>query len=55
MRGSGDIRQMGCVSIRHGAKYYWYQNPDTKISQLVPRHREIKEYLVKHIIKMLTP
>jgi mRNA interferase HicA len=44
---------MGCVFIRHGGKHDWYQNPKTKVSQPVPRHREIKEQLAKHIIKML--
>ncbi|MFW6359376.1 MAG: type II toxin-antitoxin system HicA family toxin [Chroococcales cyanobacterium] len=33
---------MGCVLIRHGGKHDWYQNPDTKVSQAVPRHREKK-------------
>ena len=44
---------MGCIFVRHGGKHDWYQNPITKISQAVPRHREIKEQLAKHIIKML--
>ena len=44
---------MGCILIRHGGKHDWYQNPETKTSQPVPRHNEIKEYLAKHIIKML--
>ena len=47
------IEKMGCVLIRHGGKHDWYQNPKTKTSQPVPRHNEIKEYLAKHIIKML--
>ena len=49
------IEKMGCVLIRHGGKYDWYQNPDTRVSQPVPRHREINENLAKHIIKMLKP
>ncbi|MFQ5824941.1 MAG: type II toxin-antitoxin system HicA family toxin [bacterium] len=48
-----ELEKMGCLLIRHGARHDWYQNPRTKISQPVPRHREIKEYLAKHIIKML--
>ena len=44
---------MGCVLIRHGGKHDWYQNPQTKISQPVPRHNEIAETLAKHILKML--
>ncbi len=47
------LEKMGCLFIRHGGKHDWYQNPNTKISQPVPRHREIKELLARHIIKML--
>ena len=47
------IERMGCVLIRHGAKHDWYQNPETKICQPVPRHNEIKEYLARNITKML--
>ena len=48
------IESVGCVLIRHGAKHDWYRNPDTGVSQPVPRHREIKERLAKHIVKMLS-
>jgi len=48
------IKEMGCVFIRHGGKHDWYQNPNTKISQPVPRHREIADSLARHIIKMLS-
>lgn len=47
------IADMGCVLIRHGGKHDWYQGPKTKVSQPVPRHREITESLAKHIIRML--
>jgi len=47
------IERMGCVLIRHGGSHDWYQNPETKISQPIPRHNEIKESLAKHILKML--
>jgi len=47
------LEEMGCVLIRHGRRHDWYQNPRTKVSQPVPRHREIKDSLAKHIIKML--
>ncbi len=47
------LESMGCVLIRHGGKHDWYHNPKTKISQPVPRHREINEYLARHIMKML--
>jgi mRNA interferase HicA len=48
------LELMGCVFIRHGGKHDWYQNPRTKVSQPIPRHREIKENLAKHILKMLS-
>jgi mRNA interferase HicA len=47
------IKERGCILIRHGGKHKWYQNPKTKISQPVPENNEIKEYLAKHIIKVL--
>ena len=47
------IEELGCVFIRHGGKHDWYQNPHTKVSQPIPRHREINERLAKHILKML--
>ena len=47
------IGKMGCVLIRPGGKHDWYQNPITKVAQPVPRHREIRESLAKHIIRML--
>jgi len=47
------LMDTGCVLIRHGAKHDWYMNPETKISQPIPRHSEIDDYLGKHIIKML--
>lgn len=47
------LEKMECVFIRHGAKHDWYQNPRTRVSQPVPRHREIKERLARHIINML--
>jgi len=47
------IEQGGCVLIRHGGKHDWYRNPVTGVSQPVPRHREIKESLARHIIRLL--
>jgi mRNA interferase HicA len=47
------IEEAGCVFIRHGGRHDWYQNPETKISQPIPRHNEIKDSLSKHILKML--
>lgn len=47
------IEGFGCVLIRNGSKHDWYHNPTTGVSQPVPRHREIKEHLARHIIRML--
>lgn len=47
------IESPGCVLIRHGAKHDWYRNPLTGVSQPVARHREIKEYMARHIIQTL--
>ncbi len=48
------LEQKGCVLIRHGAKHDWYLNANLKIAQPIPRHREIKESLARHIIKILS-
>ncbi len=43
---------MGCVLIRHGGKHDWYQNPETKVSQPVPRHGEIADSLAKWVLEV---
>ncbi len=43
----------GCLLIRRGGNHDWYRNPKTGVSQPVPRHREINEFLAKHILKKL--
>jgi predicted RNA binding protein YcfA (HicA-like mRNA interferase family) len=48
------LTQMGCVFIRHGGQHDWYQNPQTKMCQPIPRHRGIKEYPARSIIKRLS-
>lgn len=48
------IKRKGCILIRHGTNHDWYQNPESKASQPIPRHREIKESLARHIIRILT-
>jgi predicted RNA binding protein YcfA (HicA-like mRNA interferase family) len=48
------IEKFGCVFVRHGGKHDWYYNPNTNMSQPIPRHREINESLARHIIKMLS-
>lgn len=47
------LEQGGCVLVRHGGKHDWYRNPVTGVSQPVPRHREIKELLARHIMRLL--
>jgi len=47
------IRKSGCILIRHGGRHDWYQNPITKTCQPIPRHREIKESIAKHIFRKL--
>jgi predicted RNA binding protein YcfA (HicA-like mRNA interferase family) len=47
------ITGFGCEFVRHGGKHDWYRNPTTGVSQPVPRHREIKEPLARHIMRML--
>ena len=48
------IAGLGCVLVRHGGRHDWYRNPTTGVSQPVPRHREIKNHLARHIISMLS-
>jgi mRNA interferase HicA len=47
------ITEFGCALVRHGGKHDWYRNPITGVSQPIPRHREIKDHLARHIISML--
>jgi predicted RNA binding protein YcfA (HicA-like mRNA interferase family) len=47
------LEQAGCSLIRHGGKHDWYQNPKGGVSQPVPRHGEIKDFLAKHILRKL--
>jgi predicted RNA binding protein YcfA (HicA-like mRNA interferase family) len=48
------IERAGCVLVRHGGRHDWYRNPETGASQPVPRHKEIKEHLARHILLILT-
>ena len=47
------LEKEGCLLIRHGGRHDWYQNPQTGASQPIPRHREIREFLAKHILRKL--
>lgn len=56
MKRSDLIRKLekaGCELIRHGGNHDWYHDPKSGASQPVPRHREVKETLAKHILKKL--
>ena len=48
-----EIEKNGCVPIRHGARHDWCRNLRTGVSQPVPRHREIREPLARHVLKEL--
>ncbi|WP_145280899.1 type II toxin-antitoxin system HicA family toxin [Pirellulimonas nuda] len=48
------LEEAGCVLERHGGKHDWYRNALTGECQPVPRHREIKEYLARRILKKLS-
>ena len=47
------LEESGCVLVRRGGRHDWYHNPRTRVSQPIPRHREINENLAKHILKKL--
>ena len=48
-----ELEMAGCVLARHGGRHDWYKNPTTMVSQPIPRHNEIKEYVARHILRML--
>jgi mRNA interferase HicA len=48
------ITGFGCIFVRHGGNHDWYRNPQTGVSQPVPRHREVNDNLARHIIRMLS-
>lgn len=47
------VSDLGCTLERRGGRHDLYRNPATGACQPIPRHREIKERLARHIIKML--
>jgi len=47
------LREAGCMLLRHGARHDVYLNPATGQKQSVPRHTEIDDALAKHIKKYL--
>jgi mRNA interferase HicA len=50
---SKHLRQHGCVVMRKGGNHTIYVNELTKKISAVPRHNEIKKYLVDKICKDL--
>jgi predicted RNA binding protein YcfA (HicA-like mRNA interferase family) len=48
-----ELRQAGCVLLRHGARHDIYLNPATGQKQPVPRHTEIDDAFAKHIKRYL--
>ncbi|MFA6470989.1 MAG: type II toxin-antitoxin system HicA family toxin [Candidatus Latescibacterota bacterium] len=56
MKRSEFIRRLesfGCILHHHGSRHDIYVNPVTGQKQPIPRHNEIDDVLVKHIIKYL--
>jgi predicted RNA binding protein YcfA (HicA-like mRNA interferase family) len=47
------LLQQGCLLHRHGGRHDIYLNPANGKKQPVPRHTEIDDELVKHILKHL--
>ena len=47
------LQQQGCILQRHGGRHDIYLNPATGQKQSVPRHNEIDNVLVGHILKYL--
>ena len=47
------LRRAGCYLKREGASHSLWINPRTGVTEAVPRHREIKEFLAHKILKNL--
>jgi predicted RNA binding protein YcfA (HicA-like mRNA interferase family) len=47
------LMQRGCVLLRHGSRHDIYLNPANNMKQPVPRHTEVDDRLVSHILKQL--
>lgn len=47
------LLQKGCTLLRHGSRHDIYLNPANSRKQPVPRHTEIDDHLVSHILKQL--
>ena len=47
------LRRAGCYLKREGSEHSLWINPKTGAVEAVPRHREIKEFLGRKILKNL--
>lgn len=47
------LRKAGCYLKREGSSHSLWINPQTGVTEAVPRHREIKEFLATKILKNL--
>ena len=47
------LKKVGCILHRHGARHDIYINPKTGQKQPIPRHSEIDNSLASHIKKYL--
>jgi hypothetical protein len=46
-----ELERGGCVFLRHGGGMTGIRIRAPKVCQPVPRHREIKEHLARHILR----
>ena len=47
------LRKAGCYLKREGASHSLWINPETGVTEAIPRHTEIKELLAKKILRNL--
>ena len=47
------LESHGCVLLREGGRHSVYINPAASASSVVPRHREINEFLFRKICRDL--
>jgi mRNA interferase HicA len=47
------LRRAGCYLKREGASHSLWINPQTGVTEAVPRHTEIKEFLAQKILRNL--
>jgi mRNA interferase HicA len=47
------LRRAGCYLKREGSSHSLWINPQTGVTEAIPRHKEIKEFLAQKILKNL--